>query len=159
MASFTFDKVDENNLTELNNAANQTMAGNGSMSPFKEGALFEPSGNFCYLVTNKGTDKQRYHVALEGKIAGVDTYLWASMFLKTGINENLEDVLPQGFNQVCRASNLTGMTNKQVGEFLVNKLKKPDGSYFKISAKRIAYKSLYDGKTVIRTLIQFDLKD
>lgn len=159
MATFTFEKVDANNQTEFNNAANQTMASNGSMSPFKEGALFIPNGNFCYLVTNKGTDKQKYHVALEGKIAGVDTYLWASMFLKTGINEQLEDVLPQGFNQICRASNLTGLTNKQVGEFLINKLKKADGNYSKIAAKRIAYKSLYDGKTVIRTLIQFDLKD
>lgn len=159
MATFTFEKVNEQNQAEFNNAANQTMVGNGSMSPFKEGALFEPNGKFCYLVTNKGTDKQRYHVALEGKIAGVDTYLWASMFLKTGINENLEDVLPQGFNQVCRASNLVGMTNRQVGEFLIGKLKKADGNCSKLSAKRIAYKSLYDGKVVIRTLIQFDIKD
>lgn len=156
MATFTFRKV-ESNDAKFNNAANQIMGGGGGQTPFRTGAIFVPSGSYGYLVTNEGTDKERYNLVLEGKIAGVDTYLWVSMLLKSAIDKDGNEVIVDGFNKVCADANLVGMTNKAAGDFIINKLKKSDGNLFSLKITRIPYVTLYDGKQTLRTLIQFDL--
>ena len=161
MATFTFRKIEntESDKAKFDKAAAQTMGG-ASASPFKSGAVFVPSGYYGYLVTNEGTDKERYNLVLEGKVAGVDTYLWASTLLKTGINKELKEVVPQGLNEICITANMGTMTNKQAGDFLISQLKKSDESGYKsLIIKRIPFTTLYNGNEVIRTLIQFDLKD
>lgn len=156
MAKFEFKKVDETNTAEFNAAANQKAGGNGS-SPFKEGATFVPSGKYCYLITNEGTDKQRYNLALEGTVANIPTYLWASVLLKVGFTTTNEEILPQGFNKVCRDANIGEMTNQQAGDWILSKLKKGDGSYHNLSAKRLVYTGFYNGQPTTRTLIEFKL--
>lgn len=161
MATFTFRKIEDNesDKAKFDKAAAQTMGG-ASASPFKNGVTFVPSGSYGYLVTNEGTDKERYNLVLEGKVAGVDTYLWASTLLKTGINKELQEVVPQGLNSICINANMGGMTNRQAGDFLLSQLKTADGSGYKsLIVKRIPFTTLYNGNEVIRTLIQFDIKD
>nr|DAK03769.1 MAG TPA: hypothetical protein [Bacteriophage sp.] len=156
MATFTFRKI-ESNDEKFNKASEQIVGGGGGQTPFRTGSVFVPSGSYGYLVTNEGTDKERYNLVLEGKIAGVDTYLWVSMLLKTGTDKDGKEVFVDGFNKVCADANLVGMTNKAAGEFIINKLKKPDGTFYNLKAKRIPFVTLYSGNQSLRTLVQFDL--
>lgn len=156
MATFTFRKI-ESNDEKFNKAAEQIVGSGSGQSPFRTGAVFVPSGSYGYLVTNEGTDKERYNLVLEGKIAGVDTYLWVSMLIKDARDKEGKEVDLGGFNKVCSDANLMGMTNKQAGDFIISKLKKPDNTFYSLKATRKPFVTLYNGKDSLRTLVQFDL--
>lgn len=160
MAKFTFRKVESSTDAEkFEKAAAQKMGGSSS-SPFKDGITFIPTGEYCYFVTNEGTEDERYNLALIGNIAGVESYLWASMLIKTDINADLQEVVPQGFNKVCIDGNISEMTNQAAGDFLVKELKiENSNKYKKLQVSRIAYKTYYKGELKIRSLVQFNIID
>lgn len=158
MAKFTFRKIESaTDIEKFNKAAAQKMGGS-SNSPFKEGVIFVPTGTYCYLVTNEGTDDERYNLALVGKIADVESYLWASMLIKTDIDSDLKEIVPQGFNKICMDNNISEKTNQEAGNFLLEKLKiENSNNYKKLQVSRIAYKTYYKGELKIRSLVQFNV--
>ena len=160
MAKFTFRKVESTTDSEMFTKAAAQKMGGSSASPFKDEVIFEPTGEYCYLVTNEGTEDERYNLALIGKIAEVQTYLWASMLIKTDVDADLKAVVPQGFNKICMDNNLSEMTNKDAGDFLLKELKiKNSKNYKKLKVSRIAYKTYYKGELKIRSLVQFNIVD
>ena len=157
MADFSY-KVIRRDDQAFNEKADKQMGG-GQTSPFKNGVVFIPNGEWDIAETNKGN----CYVLINGTVAGVTVQMWLSTLLKTGMDVAKDGVTtpvkPAGLNAQAITANIGSMTCRKAAEWFLNKVK-ADNGYKSLQVTQIPFTTYNrNGNKSVSALCQFDIID